>query len=364
MTKLKKPHCVVFYIPDFWPGGAQKQAALLFNEVARKLEGRAMLMYVRPGPNLKWLDTQVGVVTQLKYHSLSDPRLVLDIWARAAQFGATHVVSWLHAGDTVCGMGALGLPRRYKWVVMERDSYYPPTWKFRLRELVTKKAGRIVCNSKQGAEFWLAKGVGRERLGVIQNIVPQNKASGTYLKSSEAQEKMDIVSWGRLEPQKDPLRALKSLKILVEKYNLICFMGGSGSLEPSVRRAIEDADIGARVLFPGYIEDPSLILKELPVFLSLSKHEGTPNAVLEALSHGVVVVVSDIEEHRAIVGQSYPFLISASQTPEEIADICFKAHQLSETERSQALSNGMKYLNEATSSSVGARFLLELDSIG
>jgi glycosyltransferase involved in cell wall biosynthesis len=57
------------------------------------------------------------------------------------------------------------------------------------------------------------------------------------------------------------------------------------------------------------------------MLLSFSLHEGMPNVVMEAVAVGLPAVVSDIPEHRALLGADYPFYVGLDATADEAADV-------------------------------------------
>lgn len=64
---------------------------------------------------------------------------------------------------------------------------------------------------------------------------------------------------------------------------------------------VEEFESVPNVVFLGSLKRPGDALKSTDVFISASKHEGIPNAVLEALTLGRKVVLSDIPGHVDIV---------------------------------------------------------------
>lgn len=75
------------------------------------------------------------------------------------------------------------------------------------------------------------------------------------------------------------------------------FVVGDG---PERGKLEEIAGRSERIRFFGFLDDVSSVLGTADVFVSLSKSEGLPNAVLEALSLGVPCLLSDIPPHREI----------------------------------------------------------------
>lgn len=79
---------------------------------------------------------------------------------------------------------------------------------------------------------------------------------------------------------------------------LLCV--GDGPLRGDAERLAQDLGVGERVRFLGEQPDPWTALSAADVFFFPSRHEGLPNALLEAASCGLPVVASDIPEIRSL----------------------------------------------------------------
>src|SRR4029077_5699867 len=59
-----------------------------------------------------------------------------------------------------------------------------------------------------------------------------------------------------------------------------------------------------RIRLLGFVKDLWCWMRRADVFVSVSRFEGTPNVVLEAMAIGCPLVVSDIPEHREILDET------------------------------------------------------------
>jgi len=141
----------------------------------------------------------------------------------------------------------------------------------------------------------------------------------------------EILWIGRLEPQKDPLLALKTMAALGGDYFLT--MLGEGSLQRKVERSIAALDLTDRVQLVGHVPEIEPYLAAADALLITSHYEGGPAVAVEALAQGVPVVGTDcsfllqdllrIEEAGRIVSSREPVALASA-----LAAVCDRPHSL------------------------------------
>ncbi|MBI1347535.1 glycosyltransferase [bacterium] len=106
---------------------------------------------------------------------------------------------------------------------------------------------------------------------------------------------IQIVSAGRLHPQKGYLRLFDSMAILREKHR--CQIGltvlGEGPQRSELEQAIHSQNLTDCVHLLGYVANPYPYLRAADVFVLASNYEGLPNVLLEALALGTPVIATD-----------------------------------------------------------------------
>ena len=116
-----------------------------------------------------------------------------------------------------------------------------------------------------------------------------------YVRSRAAgprRERQHGILWiGRLEPQKDPLLALKTLQALGASAHLT--MLGDGSLRAEIERQIAALKLEGRVSLMGHVSEIESHLAAADALLITSRYEGGPAVAVEALAMGVPVVGTD-----------------------------------------------------------------------
>ncbi|MCG7513138.1 glycosyltransferase family 4 protein [Vibrio sp. MMH1-50] len=115
-------------------------------------------------------------------------------------------------------------------------------------------------------------------------------------KIGDKNKALTFVYCGRLIERKNPVLAYKLFQMIANANDefLVC---GDGELMQEMK-AIEQRDQRVKIL--GFIDSPADILEKSDIFISLSYAEGYPMSVLEALSFGCNVIISDIPPHLEI----------------------------------------------------------------
>lgn len=107
------------------------------------------------------------------------------------------------------------------------------------------------------------------------------------------------LSLGHLSKLKNPLFLIEHWKSNYSgNHTNHLVIVGSGPLNYKCKIASVDVP---NIHLPGYVTNVEEYLKSADYFLSASKAEGMPNAILEALACGLPVILSDIPPHRDIM---------------------------------------------------------------
>lgn len=96
---------------------------------------------------------------------------------------------------------------------------------------------------------------------------------------------------GRLEPQKDPLLAVKTMQALGPSARLT--MLGDGAMRPEVERQVAALKLESRVKLMGHVSQIESYLAAADALLITSHYEGGPAVAVESLAMDVPVVSTD-----------------------------------------------------------------------
>ena len=137
-----------------------------------------------------------------------------------------------------------------------------------------------------------------------------------------------IVSCSMLEPVKRVDRILEGIKTAAcqrPKQRFEWHHIGNGERRAELQKmADEQFPSNAKGYLPGYSSKEALMsfYKDQPadVFINASQTEGTPVAVMEAISCGIPVIATAVGGNQEIVGPQNGILLGENPTPQQIAD--------------------------------------------
>ncbi len=153
---------------------------------------------------------------------------------------------------------------------------------------------------------YLEKQYGIKNTVTIRNGVETNlfckpeKDEKHYLRDKygfSPEQKIWITS-GNLTERKNPLMIIEAFKNCFNNNDNILIFIGNGNLEQKCKNAVED---NKNIFFFGRVKNVVEYYKISDYYISASKAEGLPNAVLEAMACGLPILLSDIEPHKEIV---------------------------------------------------------------
>ena len=121
------------------------------------------------------------------------------------------------------------------------------------------------------------------------------------VKRSRDDSTFRIISVGRLENVKDPKTLLAAFRQIGDERSGLDIVG-SGSLEAQLAGEIRASRLEKRVTLTGLIPRDEVFVRcaQADLFVSSSRGEGLPVAVIEAMAAGCPVVLSDIPPHREV----------------------------------------------------------------
>jgi glycosyltransferase involved in cell wall biosynthesis len=152
-------------------------------------------------------------------------------------------------------------------------------------------------------QAYLDQKYGKKAIYIPNGVNPPGPHPGTRtIAEKYGLRGRDYLLWlGRITPEKRVDWLVKAFKELKPAVRLVIAGGSdSGGYERSIRRAAADEK---RIIFTGFVhgKEKQELLGNALCFVTPSYLEGLPIALLEAMSHGLVCLASDIPPHREII---------------------------------------------------------------
>ena len=208
------------------------------------------------------------------------------------------VHSFLDDSNIVAGISCIlaGTPKivlSLRSVAPYRFTFYKSYWKECYRFFSKKKNISIVCNSSNNAkdyEIWL-----KIKKGIIQttNNIYDFKKIRLDKKKFKKNNKIIFGCVARLNPEKNLFYLIKIFKKINIK-NIRLKIAGDGYLKQRLINFSKKNIHGNKIKFVGIKTNIDEFLKSINLFILTSKHEGTPNVLLEAQNYCLPIFTTNV----------------------------------------------------------------------
>ena len=289
---------ILLIIEGLGSGGAQRVVSTVANSWAGAGRDVCVATYNNSGDDFFELDTDVRRVyigertqsTGLLASLRASVQRIGAIRHSISECKAPIVLSFVLPMNILVILAAIGLPSRI--VVSERNDpkrqnlgWY---WSF-LRWLLYRLADQVTANSR-GAVETMRGYVPEHKLGFLPNPL----SSGFTHRARPDEQNRVLLAVGRLHSQKAYdilLTAFADIANEAPKWRLEIL--GEGPLLEELQAMAKNLGIGSRVIWLGRESQPSVVYQRADLFVLASRYEGMPNALLEAMSTGLPVVVTN-----------------------------------------------------------------------
>jgi glycosyltransferase involved in cell wall biosynthesis len=284
---------VLLLIPHLGGGGAEQVTALLARGLSREK-----------------YELHLGLITQAGSGGATFPGITVHglgaSRVRAGAFGFLRLVWRLRPQVILSNMAHLNFlvlllrpffPRGTRVLVRQNGtvsadlaSGRAPAYTGFLYRLLYRHADRVICPSQAMAEDLVGElGVDRELIAVLPNPV-----DGEGIHAAEDAPNgwtgsgPHLLAVGRLSPEKGfdlLLEAMEAIRTRFPHADLI--LAGEGPERKALEELRRQFGLEAAVRFAGLVQPPFPFYPGASLFVLPSRHEGLPNALLEALTAGL-----------------------------------------------------------------------------
>jgi glycosyltransferase involved in cell wall biosynthesis len=133
--------------------------------------------------------------------------------------------------------------------------------------------------------------------------IPNGIDTEFFTPAVDARSSESLLMVGTLSASKDHATLIRALALLARRHPVQLVLAGDGILRPRLERLAQECGIRERITFLGNVDREHLLrlYRQAAVFTFATKGEGSPLALLEAMSCGLPVVVSDVPGVREIL---------------------------------------------------------------
>ena len=197
-----------------------------------------------------------------------------------------------------------------------------------LDKKVLRLCDQVICVSDNIYDLLLRSGLNQNKMQIIPNTVDINRERNKtgsirqrIRKQLYAEEDHLVIGYvGRLSEE-------KGLKTLVLAFGSVVrikpksrlWLVGEGPLLSELQKLAKSMGLSEHILFTGFREDVENILQGMDIFVLPSYTEGTPLALLEAMSLGVPVIASSVGQIPKIITSGENGILTKSGDAQAIA---------------------------------------------
>ncbi|HUW84738.1 MAG TPA: glycosyltransferase family 4 protein [Phycisphaerae bacterium] len=213
--------------------------------------------------------------------------------ARDHEAHIVHAHNW--AAWPAAALGRHTTGSRLIWTLQGWDSERPLTYKRRLAcMLLSRVTSALTAVSFEAAErFCRETHVPRQRVEVIGNPVDVRQFAGMKPRGC-VNGRIVVAGVGRLTQIKDWPVWLEAIRLLrrAVSTDVQCIVAGDGPMRGRLEQLCWRLGLADTVEFVGYQPNVAGVLARADVVMLLSRREGLPMALLEAMAAGVPVVAT------------------------------------------------------------------------
>lgn len=296
------PRKIAVVLPDLRGGGAERLHLNLASAWLR--EGVEVdFVLLRAHGELMHLLPEAASVVELGVARLRSAAPALRRYLRASEPDATLVAMWPLTCVGVAAWLTSGCPGRLfvsdhtqlSVACLAETSTSIRTLGLSIRLTYPLASGIIAVSKGVRDDLCRLGGLDPRRVHVVHNpaAIDPKTVHGREVDADTLWGRtggLRILSVGTLKPQKDHATLLRALALLPPVVDARLVVLGDGALRHELTTLAEHLGVSSRVVFQGFVEDPTPWLRTADVFVLSSRWEGFANVIVEALSFGVPVV--------------------------------------------------------------------------
>ena len=296
---------IAFVIPTLDQSGAEKQLSLLACGLPTSEYEPLVIALNRGGPYEKALRQSEIPIKILDKRLRFDPFAHKRLSACLKEFQPDIVHSWLFSANSHVRL-LKNSHVNWKTVVSERcvDSW-KSAWQLWLDRKMIPRTDALVANSNSVAEFYANLGVPAQLIHVINNGI---SLPPTFSETEKREEHRDwLKKWNLPENAfivgfAGRLALLWAAHLLnIADPRIVAVFAGEGPESGNLLDLAKKYEVDRHLRFIGHQNDIDFFYRQCDAFWLASAFEGESNSLMEAMAHGLPVVVSQIPANLELV---------------------------------------------------------------
>lgn len=198
----------------------------------------------------------------------------------------------------------------------------------KIEKMAALYTDKIIVGANNEKEDFINKGIGSEDKYVkIPYYFVREGFSDVKVDRQAKKRELNIpddvllfVNIARLVPEKGHIFCLEAFrKVADEVPNVMLLIVGDGRLKETIERKILELNLQKKVMLTGFREDIPEILSIIDISLHTSLWEGTPLAIVEAMSLGKAIVATAVGGIPEIIKDDVNGVLVQPQNTDELA---------------------------------------------
>ena len=347
------PMTILLFIDGLGSGGAQRQFSYLARGLAARGHAVTVAVYNNQDHFAREIEEAGVSIVRLLKPSRFSPRPIFAFAKLYRRCRADVAIAFLRSPAVKAELARVLCPRM-KVLAAERTAYtqLPLPLTLRLTQKLHSLAHFVTVNSKNQE-----RAMKREFPALAKRIVTIRNGADLPQKVSTAAGKPDrelrLVAVSSLMPYKNSLRLAEAVASLRDEHNLRVTvswvgetfesLGDSGTYRETCER-IAALKLEDQWHWLGVRSDVSVILADHDALIHPSLHEGTSNAVCEAMAIGLPVLAGRIADHEEMIASADAGILFDPADARSIAEAIARFAATDRRRRCEMGSNGRRLI--------------------
>lgn len=343
---------ILYVITKADVGGAQTHLIQIANHFAKKHQ--VYVAFGKDGPMIKRLDRKVKIIS-LKH--LKGPIDIKEDICGVKEL--TSIIKRLqpdilHLHSSKAGtIGRIAyrlanlktgyvIFTAHSWSFTKGVSFLKKLLYSSIERFVLKYTDKAICVSKYDKQLALDYHFDENKLITIHNSVAASKNNVLEKIKYKSKSIVKFVMVARFAYPKMHRDVIEGIKILSESTKRsfeLTFIGDGESID-DCKTLVRKYGLEKWIKFKGNIENARNVLNQYDVFVLMSKHEGLPISIIEAMSEGLPIIASPVGGVRELVANNGLFI--EDNTPQSLKKAMERFLNLDNI-RKAALASYQKY---------------------